>query len=766
MLTYYIRFITSHYRLVLILSVTLCLLIGSGVKQLGFKNDYRMFFSPDNPQLLAFDELQRRYTKSDNILFTVEAVDGEIFTTPVITAIKELTKRSWSLPFVSRVDSLTNFQKTRASGDELTIEDLVNKDLSAQTLESLKTVALAEPLIAGRLISPRGDVAGVNLTLQLPESDGGREVPKAAEAARILARDLLSEHPEIKIHITGGVMMNNAFPEASEADMKTLVPLMLCFIVAIIGIFLRSLWASISVFTVLSLSIFATLGAAGWVGIKLSPTSITAPTIILILVVAFTVHLIVTFLLSIDKGLTPEEAILASITTNLAPISISAATTTVGFLSMNSSDAPPFRDLGNLTAIGLILSYLLAFSLLPALLLLKRPHVHLSHTDRHVARFRRLSEFVIAKRVPLFTYGLISVITLSACIPLNELNDEFVKYFGKRMDFRQATDFTTERLTGIYYIDYSLRSKNSIASAEYLSELSSFADWYREQPEVMHVFSISDIIKTIHKTMNGEDAHLYQIPGSDELIAQYLLVYEMSLPYGLDLRDRITQDRSATRMTVTLRSISSREVLALEERAQRWLTQNSHILVPSQGTGPTVMFAHIGQRNILSMITGELTALGIIFSAMVLAFRSLRLGILAMIPNIVPPAMAFGLWGLLVGQVGLAVSVVAAMTLGIIVDDTIHFVWEYQRARRTMDREDSIRYAFSKVGTSLWIITTVFVGGFSCLSLSAFSVNASMGILTATVIVLAGFAELFLLPTLLLMPTAAERKGALLLKKA
>ncbi len=365
------------------------------------------------------------------------------------------------------------------------------------------------------------------------------------------------------------------------------------------------------------------------------------------------------------------------------------------------------------------------------------------------------AEFVIRRRGVLLWGIMVLIIGLVAFIPRNKLNDEYVKYFDETIEFRQATDFATDNLTGIYDIDYSVLAGESggVSNPAFLSKLEAFANWFRQQPEVLHVFSITDIMKRLNKNMHGDDPTWYRLPETRNLSAQYLLLYEMSLSYGLDLNDRFNIDKSATRMTVILKSISSNEVLALERQAQAWLKNNAPpAMQKTMGTGTTIMFAHIGQRNIHSMLIGTTTALFLISLLLVFAMRSLKIGLVSLLPNIVPAAMAFGLWGLLVGQVGLALSVVTAMTLGIVVDATIHFLSKYLRARRenALNATEAVRYAFSTVGTAIWVNSAVLIAGFLVLAFSHFHINSGLGTLTAIVIAFALLTDFLFLPPLLM----------------
>ncbi len=754
MMEHYIRWLIRRRGLILLTALLLTILATAGIGRLLFTTDYRVFFSADNPQLTAFEALQKTYTQNDNILFTIAPRDGRVFTRETLAAIRTLTEAAWQIPYAIRVDSLTNFQHSEARGDELHVHDLVPDPgvLDDAALERIQRIALDEPLLVRRLVSERAHVAGVNVTLQLPGRTLHEEVPEAAAQARALAARLMAFHPQIEVQLTGIVMMNNAFSEASQHDAQTLVPLMFGAIVVTLILLLRSVYATLATVLVILMSTGAAMGLAGWLGIQLTPPSVNAPTIALTLAVADCVHILMTWLQGLRVGLDRREAMAASMRSNFHPVFLTSFTTAVGFLGMNFSEVPPFRDLGNIVTIGVALAWLLSVSFLPALLLYLPVRVPQGRTQGQHS-MERFADFVIRRRGPLLWGTLAITLLLGLSITRNELNDQFVEYFDETVDYRRATDFVTANLTGVYLIDYSLRTGDpgGISEPAYLQRLEDFTLWLRTQPEVLHVNALTDIMKRLNRNLHGDDPAWHRLPDARELAAQYLLLYEMSLPYGLDLNNQINVDRSATRITVALQSLTSKQMLGFESRVSQWLAAHAPDLHAEAGS-PALMFAHIGMRNIVSLITGNLLALVVISLSLVIVFRSLRIGITSMIPNLVPVAMAFGLWGLLNGRVGLGLSVVTSMTMGIVVDDTIHFLSKYLHARRTQgaDSAAAVRYAFGSVGLSLWVLSLVLIVGFLVLALSHFKLNAEMGLLTATTFALGLVVEfLFLAPLLL-----------------
>jgi predicted RND superfamily exporter protein len=260
------------------------------------------------------------------------------------------------------------------------------------------------------------------------------------------------------------------------------------------------------------------------------------------------------------------------------------------------------------------------------------------------------------------------------------------------------------------------------------------------------------VMKRLNRNMHGDDDAYYRLPESRELAAQYLLLYEMSLPYGLDLNNQINIDKSATRFTVTTEDVSTIEIRALSEGGEAWLVENSPTAMHTVGSGPMLIFAYISGINIRSMLVGSVVALLLISVLMVVALRDVRLGLLSFVPNLAPAAMAFGIWGLTTGVVNLGLSVVIGVTLGIVVDDSVHYLTKYLRARREhgLDPEGAVRYAFLRVGRALTVTTVILVIGFSILATSAFDMNASMGRMTAMTLAIALAADVFLLPPLLM----------------
>ncbi|WP_372065742.1 RND family transporter [Vibrio pelagius] len=728
-----------------------------GAKNLYFRGDYNIFFEGTNKQLMAFDEIQTTFAKTDNLSIVIAPDDGNVFTPETLTLIQNLTVDSWQIPYSSRVDSIANYQHTEAFEDDLLVEDLLYEEYehTPERIAKVKQIALNEPLLKNALVSASGDVTIVNVTVQLPEVDKTAEVQEVIVAINAMLDKYQAQYPNVEFYKAGIIAMNNAFMTSAQEDSSTLVPLMLLVVLVFLTFMLRSFFSVVATLVVIISSILATMGLSGWAGMFLSTATVNVPTLVLTLAVADCVHVIVTMRQAMQRGMTKAEAIQYSIKLNFIPILITSVTTAIGFLMMNMSDSPVLRDFGNLSALGVMIACLLSVSLLPALLnLLPVKRLAPTTTESEKVTFMdKLGDFVVNNRKALLPVSTLVIVVAAALIPLNKVNDESVKYFDTSNEFRQAADFMEQTISGMTNLSIAIKTNESqgIADPLFLQAIGDFTEWLRVQPETDHVATLSDVYKRLNKNMHGDDPSYYQLPLDRELAAQYLLLYEMSLPYGLDLNNQINVDKSSIKMVLTVDNLGSVELVELEERIYAWFAANApqYEVVASS---PSLMFAHIGETNMASMLSTLPITLVLISALMIFALRSVRLGVISLVPNIAPAIIGFGLWALISGEINLGLSVVVTLTLGIVVDDAVHFLSKYQRARKEgQSAEQAVRYAFHTVGRALWITTVVLVAGFSVLALSGFRLNADMGLLSAIVIFIALVVDFILLPILLMI---------------
>ena len=613
---------------------------------------------------------------------------------------------------------------------------------------------LNEKLLVRRLIAENGGAAGINVTFTLPdEADQTIEFKTIAAEVFAIRAEFRKQFPEHDIYLTGIVMMNQAFGDAGESDAKNLLPIMYLVVLIILIIMLRSTVPVLSTMLLIIFSIVWAYGFSGYLGMKFTTPMFSVMNIVMTLAIADGVHILMSFVQGMRNGLDKVSAMTESLVINAWPIFLTSATTAVGFLTLNFSETPPFNDMGNTSAFGVMAAWLMSMTFLPAMIYALPVNIKAKESTSSIL-MSKFADFVIAKRrLVLLTFIPLSLAILYGASQ-NELNDDFVKYFDERIEFRTDTDSAYEKLTGINNIQYSLPAKESggITDPEYLQVLEKFVTWHRQQENVLNVDSINDIFKRLNKNLHGDDPNWYKVPDNKELAAQYLLLYELSLPYGLDLNNQIDVDKSASRVIITVKNVTNNEIMQVADDGQQWLKDNAPEYMQSIGASPTVMFANVAERNINTMLFGTMIALVLISAILIFALRSLKIGLLSLVPNLLPIGLAFGVWGYAVGQIGLASSIVAAICMGIVVDDTVHFLSKYLRARREkgLSTEEAIRYAFSTVGIALWVTSLVLVLGFLVLASSSFLINSQLGQLVFLTISLALITDFLLLPPLLM----------------
>ncbi len=751
------KLIIKNRFLVLTLSLLITGFLAINSK-MEFEGDYHAFFKGTNPELLAFDALQEKYTKDDLILIALAPKNKNIFTIENLNAVEFLTNKSWNVPFSSRVNSLTNYQHTRAVGDDLYVEDLCYNAIgkNEDEINQIKKIALNETQLVDRVINKEGTVTAISITLKMPDGNETQDVVDLMEYYDNMIFNFKKEFPNFDVYTTGNMPLSYSFYQHSVKDLG-LVAVMVLVVMIVTGILTRNIFALISTFFVYLFSLLSTTGFIGLMGIKLTGPSAIFPTVILTLAVADSIHILVTYLQKLrTEDYAKNDALIESMRLNFMPVFITSLTTTIGFLTLNFSEVPPFNDLGNIVAFGMTMAFLFSTTLLPALMSIF-PYWKKDNTkERQIsAWYTNFANWVVARPKKLTVISIFIIAVLGYISSFNIINDEYVEYFDESVEFRVHSDYVNDNLTGFYNIEFSISSGESggISNPSYLRKLDDFKKWFEKQPHVVHVRSYSEVTTRLNKSMHGDDESFLKIPETREEAAQYLLLYELSLPFGLDLNNQINVDKSETRFTAILENTSSREIIKLSNEAEKWLKNNSENHMHAIAAGIPLMFANLGFRQANAMFKGNILALLIISFILIIALRSLRLGLLSIIPNVTPILVGFGFWAIYKGTINVGMVVVFGMTMGIIVDDTVHFMSKFLRAKREYgyDTKKAVIYSFETVGRALVITTVVLLIGFGILATSAFAINSHMARITLVIILSALIIDFILLPSLLIL---------------
>ena len=751
----FFELVVGRYLWTTAVTVVVIAVLAAGAQHLTtVKVSVRNHFNDDDPLLIKLEEFEKTYAVSDSVLVIAAPPDDTVFTRDALIAIEQLTEVLWQTPYSVRVDSLTNYLHTEATEEGLIVAHLVEDAalLDDAQIHRIREIALTAHETAGRFVSRDGRLAGLIVSLAIPDEGRAQSRIEVVDALYGLINEQRAANHDIDYHLYGEVLLNRAVRDALNEDMSVLAPIAFAMMVLVAFWLLRSVWSVFGVFAMLIAVTASSFGFAGWFGLKFYAESGAALFVLMAIAIAHSVHLIQGMTEGMLGGLERRAAIVRALQTHAHPIFLTSITTMIGFLSLNFSEMPPFRVMGNIVAFGAMCAFVYSVTLLPALLAMMPMR---APAQRRAGRepFGRLAHFVVFNRTPLLWFFVI--LCLLSAIGISRLkfdDNNNAKLLDESYELRRSGDFINRNFAGLDTFEYSLNSgrETGITDTEYLRHVESFALWLREQPEVSHVTSITDIMKRLNQKLHNDADGSYAVPENPDLAAQYLLLYELSLPVGRDLNNLINFDRSASRMTVVVEEMSVQEQIELDQRASRWLRDNAPQMATG-ATGVTVVGAYSVMRNIVNMLIGTFIAMFIVSLLLILSFRSLLFGLLSLVPNFVPAIVAMGAWGYAVGTVTIAASIVTVIAFAIVVDDTIHLLSRYLKSRAEgTSPSEAIAPTFTTVGRALFSTTLIFAATFFVFSASGLDTNQTLGLLVGMTIVIALAADFLLFPPLLL----------------
>jgi hypothetical protein len=737
------------FQLLILLSV-ICILSLPNLTNLYLSNDFRVYFSKDNPQLLAFEQFEEHFSSHDSITLVAHLPSETWLKKEYRNVIKTLTDSWWQLPYVKRVNSLSNYQFTYARGDTLISQPLFELSESS---DAIRNAILQDRQLKETFLSPDESVTLVSAELLLDPMK-----PNSAKEIVHLAKSKIEQwqkqYPEIEFYLIGSVVSNVTLEQAVKNDLITLIPI--SYLVITLGLlcFLRSIKATLMTLLIISASILFTFSIYGWFKVELTPVAGFVPSIVLTLAVADCVHYLTSYrVLQEVDGIDPLSANREAFHINLTPITITSLTTALGVLFLNFSDSPPYRDLGNMVSIGVMLAWILTICMLP-IMLNRFPISYNKCLGKTKNRLIGYSKW-LQRHYKVTSLCILALIAISA-VGLTHLtiSENWSKYFSTRFELAKAIQLLEIKFNRLHRFELELSSgkENGINDVNYLKDLDMLLQYLEHHPKVRHIQSYGYILKRLNQNMHFDNADYFRMPESRELAAQYLLIYELSLPEGFGVDNFITFDRRSSRTTVMLEPMNSEQLVAFEKEILTFFNRNkSSESFQLFLSGMDHIFAHIAHRNILQMLFSSISALLIISLTMTLVLRSIKYGLVSLIPNLFPALIAYGLWGFTEGYIDLALSVVICMSIGIIVDDSVHFITKYLRYLRQQQNnsEQALNYAFDMVGKALITTTVILVGGFITLVSSPLLPTASTGALISLTLVVALLVDFTLLPIIL-----------------
>jgi len=490
-----------------------------------------------------------------------------------------------------------------------------------------------------------------------------------------------------------------------------------------------------------------TVGTMAAFGYNIYTITTMLPILIMAIGIADAVHIYSVWLIHKREGMENERAVFESMKKNFLPIFLTSLTTAIGFATLTISEVIPILTLGIATASGAVLAFIISVVWMPALLLLlKKPmkaHVVEATKSKEPLGYGR---FIVnhAKKIVWITTGVF--VLLSIGLFQVKVDSNTIRYFDKTVEIRKSTEFMMKNLTGpmAYEIVVDSKVKDGIKNPKFMKTVERFyQEFQADFPEVRHLASLMDTVKRFNKVVDGKD----EIPQSQNLIAQYLLLYSLSLPQGMEINDKMDIHEQKLRITGQMDIVDTSKDLEMMAYIENWWSKTEYSATVQ---GQTAMFAHM-QKDVTDTLIYSLS-LAIFLVTMVMFFIFRRLSILwvFILPNILPVILVVGLMGWIGISIDIGVAIAGAIIIGVAVDDTIHFLVKYFDARkRGLNIEDTFDEVLRYAGKAILFTTIILSVSFSMFAFSEFSPNQNFGIVTAFALMIAFVVDLLLLPALL-----------------
>ena len=726
-----------RYRwLVLIVFTLLFLLAMKGASTLGLNPNNRVFFGEGDPQFSSLLRFEADFGSNTSLLFGISS-DVDASNSPqLVSAVRWLTERSWQINGVTRVDSIVTYPFGEYSENSIALSSLADV-FCPRVCGDLTTEGLLKNHLVNRLISMDGKTLAVIASVELDVEDSIAVSRISGEVEKVRS-EFSGMYPGLRLYVTGAVPMMQAFMDASNADLGGLLLVAVGLFVFLLWFFLRSLaLTSILVFLGIA-SIVITMGVAGWLGHTVNTATATTPLVIFTLVVAGSMHV---FLYLARDPCDSREAVLAAIekaySANVWPVLLAAATSIVGLLSLVFVSAPPIKQLGLLSALGVFVGTTLLLTLAPCLLgFMSR--VKPSNMVVAVQRLLNNQARRIESRSEHPVWYAALFIVLVCLLPLMSIDEDFVRYFGESNSFRHDSEQMTALLAGPYHVEVLIDTgvAGGIYDPEVIKTVDALSNRFRSDPRVANVLSVADILREVAKSLDDRNT----LEGLDsDALAQFFLSFELALEKGQSTTDFVDVDHRFVRVSILFGDVSMTDIREFEQQANEWASAElpSHLSLVVTGEG--VPTAHLSGNSITELMSG--IGLSLAFSSVLIGwiYQNFRIVLVMLLGISVPVLSGFGIWAVWVGEIGMAATLVIAVTIGVVIDDAIHLLYRFHDGMRELDlsSDEAAGYSVHRTATAIVATSLVLSGGFSILMLSEFQMNSAFGICSALVIVMA-----------------------------
>ncbi len=720
-----------------------------------YDNSNENYFVQGDPNLKAFNRLLELYGDVEYLTIGVVAPkeDPDLFTPRSLEVIRELTDFLESRPEITRVRSLSKYQYTHSGDGMMATDDLIEDIHDPDELARARDIIRNEPLALGTLITD--DLRHTRVAGRMRYEVGSTKLTMSLMSA---LHDFIAEgNYEARgypLHLSGPPVFTEQFEVLTKRDQSWINPTMALIMVIILFISFRSITGMVAPWAIIGAAILLVTGIQGLLGWPHTVVSTALVPTLIIIGVGICVHVIVEFYHFRAKGQTPEAAAASTVEHLWRPALFTALTTAAGFLALGVTELLPVRQFAWLGAIGAMILFLLSMTLLPALLsFVSRFNPHTANVMNRGAvtvLTQRLPDFTRRWRRSLTAVGAALLLLSLWLVPNLQVDSNFVTYFKPDNPTRADLLYFDDTFNGIQNIDLMIDSGDdgNIHEPDFLRQVEQLQDWLLAQEETGRAVSLLDFHKQINQALNYDDPDWYRLPDSREMAAQFLLLYENTGPEE-DLSDARDYHDRYLRLSVPIRNMPASTTADFLQRVRQQIAEH-HPALDVEITGSLVMYNAQDIYINHGMARSFLLALIIIGLSFMVLFRSVKYGIIALVPSIVPILMTGALLVVLGIPLNLGTMIVGAMTMGIAVDDAIHVMSRYLLAKRSgASTHDAITLAMTQAGRAVVFTSIVLVTGFSVMLLGSFIPYIYTGMFAATIMALALLGDLIFLPALL-----------------
>jgi len=545
--------------------------------------------------------------------------------------------------------------------------------------------------------------------------------------------------------------------EHSMRDITLLVPLTLAAVVLVTLVMFRRLSMAFIPLAVVLVTLVWTVGVMGILGVQVNVVTAALLGLLLAVGVADSVHLLAHFHRLVNRGRSRQEAVEEAATELLAPCLFTSLTTGVGMLSLLVSDLGPLRQFGWLSALGVGIAFLLTVTFTPALLAVlpcrPRPQEGPGRMDRLLVWIGDTSR---GRRA--WVLALCGLLLLGSAVSLAgvKVGGSPLEYLRQDDEVRQDAEAIDRALGGSISFETLVSTpRGGLKRPDVLRQIEAYQHWLGRLPGVGGSVSVVDYLKQLNGVLRGGPSRL---PESPEAAAQLMVLLESDEGLAAMVRSEYSLGRIATRVRLSDGAELARQVPAIEARTRALAGSGVQLEV----TGLAKVLSNMEQYLLQSQIQSLILAFAVVTLLLVVLLRSPALVAVAMVPNLAPILGGLGLMVLAGIQLDPGTVMVGSIALGIVVDDTVHFLVRLRRntALGGCTAETTVHRTMTETGRPIIVTSLVLAAGFLVLGLGSYTPNVHFGLVSATVVLLAVVADLVLLPAMLLtFPRAGGLAG-------